>query len=150
MPDISLMKISCDMQDIFLSAAGWLLFGGMPVTFKSIVGLSGTFVGAFAYSYVGLVKHRHAHESQAQTHCAPTPSPSVTEEADTAIDITMVMVADVPRNERSNNVASVMEYSHDMEAQDKRPPAESIAQVVVKQESVSSTGLRPVIQAPLQ
>ena len=52
------------LQDVFLTAAGWALFGGMPVTFKSVLGLTGTFIGAFAYSYIGLLKQRRADEVQ--------------------------------------------------------------------------------------
>lgn len=54
-------------QDVFLTAAGWVLFGGMPVTLKSIVGLIGTFLAAFAYSYIGLVKQQQSSSESAGT-----------------------------------------------------------------------------------
>ena len=41
-----------------MTAAGWALFGGMALTPKSVLGLLGTFVGAFAYSYIGLAKQQ--------------------------------------------------------------------------------------------
>lgn len=46
------------LQDVFVTAAGWALFGGMAVTPKSILGLCGTFVGAFAYSVISLRKQQ--------------------------------------------------------------------------------------------
>ena len=39
----------------------------MPLTLKSIVGLIGTFLGAFAYSYIGLVKQQQSSSESAGT-----------------------------------------------------------------------------------
>lgn len=54
-------------QDIFVTAAGWVLFGGMSVSPRSILGLIGTFVGAFAYSWSSLLTQQRIHtQSQPQ------------------------------------------------------------------------------------
>lgn len=50
-----------------MTALGWVLFGGMPVTPKSVLGLAGTFLGAFAYSYIGLAKHRRTYQDSLQS-----------------------------------------------------------------------------------
>ena len=48
-----------------MTFAGWALFGGPPLSIKSVLGIVGTFIGSFMFSYHGLVKQRNAEQEKA-------------------------------------------------------------------------------------
>ena len=63
-------SVTGNSKDLFMTALGWLLFGGMPITAQSVIGITGSFIGSFAYSYVGLVKQRQVERQKTATATA--------------------------------------------------------------------------------
>lgn len=57
-------SVTGNVKDIFITAIGWVLFGGMEATALSMLGLLTTFIGAFAYSYISVSKQMLAQSTK--------------------------------------------------------------------------------------